>query len=122
MKGEQVSIVLGHPGPACGVQTSDGLLLRGARVPDDYVPLEHEVVYRGRCVRWRGLDGVGGAVVFDGDGVQQKHLDANGWSFSTFEKDPVWEIRDAEPPELRGPLPRGAYAEHRDVLTRPVTP
>lgn len=117
MKGEIVSVVPGGTGPRCCIETPEGLRICGARVPDSYAPFEHEVVYRGRCVRWRGLDGVDGAVVFDGDGRQQKHKDANGWSFSTFQIAAVWEVRDAEPPALLPPIVRGEYLPHRDVLT-----
>lgn len=119
--GQQVAIVLGNAsGPRCSIQTDQGHLLTGARVPDDYVPSDHEVVYRGRAVRFRGIDGPNGQVVFDGDGKQQKHKDANGWSFSTFQIAAVWEVREVPAPELLPPIARGTYAQHRDTLTRPV--
>lgn len=102
----RVSVVVVPIGPPCCVQTDDGLLIRGYRVEDDYIPAQSEHVFVGRPVRFRTVNPKGD-VVFDADGRQQTHKSANGRSLTLLEDGARIEVRPVEPPPL---LPRARRA------------
>lgn len=91
----------------CIVQTADGRLIHGARVPDDYARTwDGEGVFDGRPVHVVDRDRKSGNEVFV-DGVQRSEMVGGTLKWSTSD-DLVTEVSDAEPPPLRPPVRRRA--------------
>lgn len=101
--GARVAVVHAPIGPRCTIQTDEGLIVHGHRVPDGYRGSDLEVVSVGRCVRAWSTDKAGQVIVDEHGRTCLRGAEGGGVTLHRgLDASDTDHVVDAVPPPLGG--------------------